>query len=344
MRPTCKIHNKVNVIFKRSTFQYKTNATTTFIGRRRNEFIRLFNGFRRFIFDGFTKLAYSMNLIAYCITIVALSFSLSAHADAVREPSSLKERDSQCEEKVAIPPVFDAAQVIFFGEIHGTQESPKLVTDVLCDLLTKGHTVLLGVEIPSNEQARLDTYMHGNGTKDELEKMLNSPFWTSNRHDGRSSQAVLSLIEMSRVLAKATTRLRVIAFAPYQQEANFDESMANVVQASINKNSREKILILTGNYHASRSVGTLWDPSFKPMAYYFKNFNTVSIRIEHRRGSAWNCVPTCGVQNLLDDVEKSKQPLGFTVFNELINGFDAEYLNESASASFPAVRNRENNQ
>src|SRR5690606_5153779 len=79
----------------------------------------------------------------------------------------------------------DARDVLIIGEVHGTKETPAIVA-ALMDLKSKEGMVLLGLEIPANQQGLMDDYLSGAGSEESL---LSGDFWKreAGRQDGRSS-------------------------------------------------------------------------------------------------------------------------------------------------------------
>jgi hypothetical protein len=78
-------------------------------------------------------------------------------------------------------PVLRRDQVLFIGEIPGTQEFPQLVADLAVSVVLDGQPLVVGLEVPFNE--RLDGEHWG-------------PFWTRAPRfsDGRSSLAMAELV------------------------------------------------------------------------------------------------------------------------------------------------------
>ena len=97
-------------------------------------------------------------------------------------------------------------RVMLVGELHGTWEVPGIVAGLATNLSADERPLIVGLEIWRSEQAALDRYLASAGTAEDREALLAGPFWATR--DGRSSEAMVDLIERLRVLAlKAPVQL-----------------------------------------------------------------------------------------------------------------------------------------
>ena len=46
------------------------------------------------------------------------------------------------------------------GEVHGTKEIPEFVGELACSFLQSGKKLILGLEIPSDTQEAINTYIN----------------------------------------------------------------------------------------------------------------------------------------------------------------------------------------
>ena len=103
------------------------------------------------------------------------------------------------------------ALLLLFGEMHGSKEAPALIHGLACSVSEK-QAVAVGLEMPSQDQARLDAFMASDGKADDVDTLLATDFWQQGR-DGRSSAAMFQLIEDLR----ARERLVGVAHEVFQQ-------------------------------------------------------------------------------------------------------------------------------
>jgi hypothetical protein len=95
--------------------------------------------------------------------------------------------------------------------LHGTQEAPAFVKAPVCQPPGSDRAVLPGLEQPSQEQRFLDDLLHA--PADNVgSALLANPFWSRPSQDGRTSCAMLALLQWVRQLVAGGARIRVRAF------------------------------------------------------------------------------------------------------------------------------------
>lgn len=191
------------------------------------------------------------------------------------------------------------ARLVLVGEMHGTREVPALVAD-LAERWSRppagkgaAPALVVALEYPRSEAAELNAYFLGDGGPAAKKRLLDSPLWSRSYQDGRSSEAMLELIESVRALAGSGRRVKL---APFDQnakqekhDASRDRSMANNLRAIVKANPSARVIALTGNYHARQSVGAPWDATYRFMGHYLKDLAPYSIDVGAMRGSYWGC-------------------------------------------------------
>jgi len=93
----------------------------------------------------------------------------------------------------------EGVRFLILGEIHGTKEIPALVADAAC-AISRTRPVVVALEIHTRAQADIDAYLASDGGEAARNLLLDGPAWAIRTADGRSSQAMLDLIETLRVL------------------------------------------------------------------------------------------------------------------------------------------------
>jgi hypothetical protein len=214
--------------------------------------------------------------------------------------------------------------LVILGEIHGTEEIPRFVARLACDAAIWRKPIRVGLELPVAEQPALDAFLASDGGADARAALLTTDFWHRELQDGRSSDAMLELLESLRRLRAAVS---VFAFDVGKPEGftSRDLAMAQRVRDERQVAAAEEILIIhTGNVHARLQKGAPWDAQFEPMTWdLHKTFpDLVSLDVSHAGGTAWVCTGAtaadCGPRNLTgsgsvdgDGIELFAQPDNF---------------------------------
>ena len=223
-------------------------------------------------------------VVAACIAVAACTPRQSQGSGGILK----------CERRLpALVPQLHAGTFVWFGEMHGTDESPRFVGDAVCEA-ARVSKVQLGLEIWHSEQAAIDRYL-SDGKRDKLRA---GPFWATN--DGRSSTAMVALLDRVRALRKAGARIQVIAY-DVPEAADRDFEMAKTALAA-----RDALAIyvgLSGNIHSRRIKGTPWNKDLVPMVAHIAEAGprVVTYDVSASGGEMWACMatadhePECGV-------------------------------------------------
>jgi hypothetical protein len=233
---------------------------------------------------------------------------------------------------------------LVLGEIHGTAQMPAQVADLVCHVAARGEPVVLGLEIPRAEQLRIDRFFETG----DVDSLLSGAFWQRpvTEQDGRSSEAMLRLVQRMRVLSQRGMRIKVVAFdvdrAPSARAR--DEEMAKLVVKTIEANPASSVVLLVGNIHARTTASVPWDPDFVPMAAIIDRAHIVtSLDVAHAGGAAWICSnrdKPCGPTSLVGN-DRGAAPEVRLLPHRTAEGFDGFFAIGSISASPPALRSGE---
>lgn len=170
--------------------------------------------------------------------------------------------------------------ILWFGEMHGTTESPKFAGDVACNAARLAH-VQLGLEIWQTEQQRIDRYLLDGDRK----ALLEGPFWA--QHDGRSSVAMVALLDQVRTIRKGGGRVEVVAY-DVTNEPDRDKAMAKAVLAA--RNQGAVFVGLSGNIHSRR---TKWNELTPLVAHLLAEKLPVRTHdVSASGGTIWACIAT----------------------------------------------------
>lgn len=198
--------------------------------------------------------------------------------------------------------LLERGAIVLLGEVHGTNEAPAAVGDLVCLAAEAGLDVSVGLEIPVSESAPLERYLASDGGAESRRALLARPFWAREYQDGRSSRAMLDLVERLR---RAEPRPRVLAIDDPGAPDGRDAAMAAALSRAAEAVPGGLVVALTGNLHNRLAVGTGWDPEYRPMGLRLAEMRparVISLQLAHAGGSAWVCTGSraadCGVITL----------------------------------------------
>lgn len=224
-----------------------------------------------------------------------------------------------------------AGDVALFGELHGTEEAPAFVANVAEEAARNGATVRIGLEMTAAMQPAVDAFLRSDGTPGDYAALTQHPFWRI--HDGRSSVAMLSLIDKARRLRHSGNAVDVFLFDITGGSIRHrDEGMANNILAAVKAAPDAIHLILTGNLHARTN-----SPRYMGWHILRRHKNTIALNLAHGGGSAWiSSDRGIGAQNL------SGSDRGTDQFVEWLKDWDGQayhgiYYVSRITASPPAV-------
>jgi hypothetical protein len=191
--------------------------------------------------------------------------------------------------------------VVLFGEMHGTREIPQTFGEIAAQVAARGGPPLVvGLEIPESEQPRIDAFMTSDGGGTAEAALQASSYWRRphTAQDGRTSVAMLELLDRLRLLRRGAPKLRVAAFDVREITArtgdgiDWDGEMAKRLKEIRRESPSATLLVLTGNVHARTAVGTPWDASFVPMGKHLADAlaGLLAFNAAYAPGEAWVCL------------------------------------------------------
>jgi hypothetical protein len=139
--------------------------------------------------------------------------------------------------------------------MHGTSESPALFRDLVCSATSSKRPVVVGIERSTGEQAATDTFLSPAHHQAARQALLAERGWSNC--DGRSSRAMLTLLESLRALKLKGRISEVVAFAdsrPGESPAAGEQRMASALIAVSDRHPGALLLALVGNLHASKKL------------------------------------------------------------------------------------------
>jgi len=187
---------------------------------------------------------------------------------------------------------------VFIGEVHGSNETPAALRELLCDALVHGRHVTVALERPSVEQADLDRVVTAKDASAAVARLLRQPGWRQGGFDGRASKAMLRLLLSLREFQTPEAAVPIFAFdvpSVGTRPGVRDEAMGNALLAIHQKRPQDLILVLTGNAHAFQA------PTFgyRPAAMYLPQNERLSLEVTSNGGQSWADIDgACGVARM----------------------------------------------
>jgi len=120
------------------------------------------------------------------------------------------------------------APLVLVGEIHGSAEIPAAFGNLVCHALRRRprETVLVGLEIFSSAQSAIDAFLASDGGGPARAALLEHDFWRREYQDGRSSGAMLALLDALRGYGAGGGTLAVRALDPPRFDSANDRDAA----------------------------------------------------------------------------------------------------------------------
>ena len=246
---------------------------------------------------------------------------------------------------VRIFPAVSKFKFVTVGEMHGSRETPRFVGDLFELFRAQKKTVILGLEVPQGDQPLIDKFIQ---SKDRS-VLKASSFFVRSYQDGRSSEAMVALLEN---LPKDAV---VVCFdSPTSSSGQErDKEMAENLIRAYQRYRPETFIILAGNVHSSIEIGNSFDPKYQPMSYLLHalphspiQINDIrAIRIRYAGGSIWACMGTseadCKIQQLKSPPSAYGQAVSYGKYfllESLGGGYNATLFFRSLTASPPAFK------
>ena len=192
-----------------------------------------------------------------------------------------------CDSEGGVLDEIKASRIVVIGEVHGSKEIPEFVGNLLCSLSKNAAPYILALEIPTEEQEKLDSYVNRLETVSFEFAFRDSFFWNRPLHDGRSSLAVAHLIERVRQLIIAGAKLKLLAFDSRDYKTGKTAaSFASTLEQVLTKTPDYKMIVLTGTNHAAARPLSKDVAQISDLALKYKMHNLLGF---FRGGYTWSC-------------------------------------------------------
>ncbi|PTL78210.1 hypothetical protein DAT35_39825 [Vitiosangium sp. GDMCC 1.1324] len=183
-------------------------------------------------------------------------------------------------------------QTLLIGEQLGSEQLPAIVGDMVCQAAESGHIVTLGLSIPRLEQERLDRYLTSAGGPADQDELLDGDFWRRPYQDGRSSRAVMDLIDRVRALRASGLIIHLVAYDTDLLKGNErDAAFADVWMKRRAARPEEVFIVVSGNAHVNVSRGSQWDSGYEPMGWHMLKADPTlkALDMSFAQGTRWAC-------------------------------------------------------
>jgi len=198
------------------------------------------------------------------------------------------------------------APILLLGELHGTNEAPAAADAFVCLALARGETVVLALERTVDEQPLYDAYIASDGGEAAQRTIVSSERWMTPFQDGRSSAAMLDLIERTRQRIADGAALSLRAVDRGEPDADLDDlprprdqAMSRRLQALAE--DVDRVILIVGNGHAQRNHARFGDRVLETIGSLTPREAFHAINLVAGSGESWNCQlgengqPTCAV-------------------------------------------------
>lgn len=230
--------------------------------------------------------------------IIPALLSLGCQPQAETQPQT-QEASLDCPEIGGLDQILGAGspEIVVIGEYHGMTAPPAFVSALTCQSLKAGLSTSLALEL-TDDDGRFVDYMASDGGGAAKEKLFEHSMWTTGFTDGRSSEAMLEMIDLARDRLSQGLDLQVFPFASgdYDYEsfktrnesaAGWEKTLASgVLEASA---GRDKTIVLVGNIHARRGRVKWGELDYELMAEHLPKDKSLTFNVITTRGTSWNC-------------------------------------------------------
>ena len=235
-----------------------------------------------------------------------------------------------CETVAGLDSIYQK-NIVLFGELHGTNEIPKMFGKVACNLISNqsGKIILIGLELPADfDDAFLKIgKIPEKQIASEIDKM---GFW-SEMKDGRHSRAMHELtLRLISYANNSRGRVFLIAF----ERPNIDSNGAAAILSRIKEVHADQTLILVGNNHA-RMERMPNGPEYPPMGENLSSSGRSIVSLDGRfeAGDAWICIKQCAARPISRPLNIGRDG-EFVELTRGIHGYDGYFHISQLTVSY----------
>lgn len=189
---------------------------------------------------------------------------------------------------------FDAtrqAQVLIFGDMHGTEQPPAVFDQAACLFAQQLGTQrgVIGLELPDSFNAYFSAI--GKASTETVSSRARADVFWNEFRDGRHSAAMWHLVQrLIELSAQSQGSLHLVALA----RQPIDVDGAALLVESMKSVGASRALVFIGNAHARmiRMKGQDSEPFARNVAT--AGLSVLSLNVQTGGGTVWWCAPDCG--------------------------------------------------
>lgn len=196
-------------------------------------------------------------------------------------------------------------RIVVVGEMHGATETPAAFTAIVCEAAIRG-PVTVALELPQPMQPQLDAFLAADTEAEAVAALDGTWFMNPRIDDGRTSRAMLKMMQDVRRLRVEGRDIAIVAFQPGSaRPAGFPQSyyeleMGYLLSLAALDRAEAKVFALVGNIHAGKTGNANFPTLGLPAAAHLPADETVTLYTAQQGGEAWNCRAECGVHPMAD--------------------------------------------
>ncbi|MBO9602488.1 MAG: hypothetical protein J7496_08275 [Novosphingobium sp.] len=226
-----------------------------------------------------------------------LSILMSLAAAGALQSQQLPERRFTCPDLPGSAELLPTAgppaewPIVVMGEVHGTVETPAMFGDLVCRAAMFG-PVNVHLEWATSLQSQLDAYLASDGSDDARAKLYDHWQFRLKLPDGRTSEAMLTLLERIRKLRGQGADIRVFCSQPDfairqngKSQFYYELAMANAWATPPSDRLDARNLVLVGNFHAARR--DFRNTGAPPAASYLRSGDAILLNPLYQGGQSW---------------------------------------------------------
>ena len=180
------------------------------------------------------------------------------------------------------------SSMLLFVDLPGTEQIPDFISDAACQAAEAGLTVFVGLDLPEQEQSRLDEFLHSGGTNEDRQRLLEGEFWRRPQQDGRSSKAMLQLIDDLRQMIHRGYRVAAFGYdAARAQGTDRNAAIAQNIEAARERAPDALFLVLAGNARIRGDKGEAGASTAVQLRRKERGLTALAMAFDG--GTAWTC-------------------------------------------------------
>ena len=208
---------------------------------------------------------------------------------------------STCGAPAGVSTLLDGDQrIVVVSEMHGTAETPAAFAAIVCEAAARG-PVTVALELPQPMQPQLDAFLAAEDDATAVAALDGTWFMNPRIDDGRTSRAMLDMMQAMRRLRVEGRDIAIVAFQPGSArprefpQSYYELEMGYLLSLAAINRPEAKVFALVGNVHAGKTGNANFPGLGLPAAAHLPADETVTLYTAQQGGEAWNCTSECGV-------------------------------------------------